>query len=161
MKRFLLLFFLLLFFFGISFSQGSRYISGKNYEGYAFPKEHQIWGMPTTPDRYTLSDEEISEAELILKKNIKRYNQTFRILGKRVVIRYRLKKYYRQYLGYIDENGNRTVTIFLWFKKSYWGYDLKELSNDIPMVLGGSNLEGSFEVNLETKELKRDYDLIF
>lgn len=160
MKKAILLF-LLLIVFRVSYSQESRYISGKNYEGYAFPKDHKIWGMPTTLDRYTLSDEEISEAEIILKNNIKRYNQKFRILGKKVIIKYRLKKYYRQYLGWKDENGNRIVTIFLWFKKRYWGFDLKELSNDIPMILGGSNLEGSFEINLETKELKRDYELVF
>ncbi|MBO6223091.1 MAG: hypothetical protein J6N56_04870 [Bacteroidales bacterium] len=158
----LILFAIFTFFYSITFSQGGRYILGKNYEGYAFPKEHQIWGTPTTPNRHTLSDEEIAEAERILRSNIKKYNQTLLVGGEKIVIRYRLKKYIRQYCSYINDDGNTIVIIHLFLKKNRSSDMWREmLSDDILMVLGGSNLEGAFEVNLKTKELKRDYDLFF
>lgn len=139
-----------------SFAQTGRYVFGKNYEGYSFPKEHEIWGFPPAPDRYTLSDKEIEEAEIILKKNIKKFNQVFIYHDKKILIRYRLKKYNRQYYGYVNDKGERIVVIFLWLKKHC---TIKELSDDILMSLGGSLLEGAFNVNLETKELIRSYDL--
>ncbi len=137
-------------------AQNGRYVYGKNYEGYSFPKDYEIWGFQPSSGRYTLCDEEIKEAEMVLKKNIKKYNQRILFYNKITRVRYRLKKYYRQYYGDINDKGERIVVIFLWLKSHY---SIKELRDEIRGGLGGSLIEGPFEVNLETKELTCAYDL--
>ncbi|MBO7561632.1 MAG: hypothetical protein J6T04_01945 [Bacteroidales bacterium] len=164
MKRILksFLFILLLLCCVPSYSQESKHISGKNYEGYSFPKEFKIWGFQPSSNRYTLSNKEINEAEKVLSLNIKKFNQKIIIGGRVVKTKYRLKKYFRQYIGYLDKDYNVIVLIQLWKIDKYMIKEQKDiLSKDLINHFGDSRLNPSFEINLTTKELKLSSEIYY
>jgi len=89
-----------------AYSQNVIYVKEKCYEGYIFSKEHSIWGFPPEKERYTLSPEDISRVEKILRDSINTYyvksNQKAYI--KPPINRKTLIKYMRQYVGYLTDS---------------------------------------------------------
>jgi hypothetical protein len=134
------------------YTQDITYIKEKGYEGYIFPKEHAIWGFPPEKHRYSPTSDDIKKAEKILKEKIcsayiKQNQKSYKkppINGKT------LKKYTRQYVGYLTSEGQVLIQIYL-----NKGIDLSKeaLSEDIISVQGGGANHCVINVNLSTKEL--------
>lgn len=133
-------------------SQESVYVKRKGYEGYIFPKEHSIWGFPPESNRYTPKLEDIAQAEKILKDSIgtdyvKSKQKAYR---KPPINRRTLKKYVRQYVGYLTEDGE--VLILIYFNK---GLDMDETNffEDIIDVCDGGSDHWYIKINISTKQL--------
>ncbi|MBP5667443.1 MAG: hypothetical protein J6X32_04760 [Salinivirgaceae bacterium] len=134
------------------YSQEVVYIKEKGYEGYIYPKEHSIWGFQPESNRYTPKFEDIAQAEKILRDSIgtdyvksKQYAYRKPPINKRT-----LKKYVRQYVGYLTEDGE--VFILIYFDK---GFDKDEFnfSEDIMCVFDGGSDHWSIKINISTKQL--------
>lgn len=137
---------------GYGYSQTAEYVKGKGYNGYVFPKEHAIWGFPPEYNRYTPSQKDIERAEKILKDSIGTdYIISNQTQWKTPPINKRtLKKYVRQYIGYLSENNEIIVCIYL-NKDIELGKD--KLSEDIISVLDGGGNHWHICINLFTKKL--------
>ena len=142
----------ILFLANLVYSQEAIYVKGKGYEGYIIPKEHSIWGFPPESNRYTPKLEDIAQAEKILKDSIgtdyvKSKQKAYR---KPPINRRTLKKYVRQYVGYLTEKDE--VFILIYFNK---GLDMDEnnFSEDIIEVLDGGSDHWCIKINISTKQL--------
>ena len=142
--------------------QESYFVEGKGYYGYVFSKEHSIWSFPPEiiigevpigSNRYTLTEENIIQAETILKNNINtEYVKSCQLLWKKPPINKRtLKKYYRQYIGYITPNNEEIVYICLIAKG--FVYNIKELSDGLIDVHDGGYCYWRISVNLQTQQV--------
>ena len=151
------LLFLFCFFISISgFSQESKHIIGHNYEGFSFPKEFHIYGLPPEENRYSLDESQIKDAENVLEHNIHKFNRLYMAtpyFPRR--IEYDLKSYYRQYYSYTKDNDIIVRVILI--KKDPWNNEemLKQLSSDIVNFYGSSISNPIFEINLTTKEINQ------
>ena len=104
----------------ITMCQSITIIEESKFQGAIFPKTYKntTYNWLDEEKRFTPTSEEIKIFETILQKNIKkinkkRWNQT----GSCPVIHKNLKKYNRQYLGFIDDSGKKYLLInFLWYK---------------------------------------------
>lgn len=92
-------------------AQSASFIKGKHYIGYAFPKEFAINGFPLESNRYTLSHENITEAEKLLHDSVPNLTNEHGNKHKP-----HLKDYYRQYVGYTTSNNHIVVHIYLTHK---------------------------------------------
>jgi len=63
-------------------------------------------------ERFTPTRLEIDQAELMLQNNLKALNKELINQSSTPVIHKNLRKYKRQYFGYIDQNGNRIDLIY-------------------------------------------------
>lgn len=113
-------------------AQSASYIKGKHFAGYAFPKEHAIKGLPPESNRYTLSRENIIEAEKLLRDSVPHLTNEHGHIYKP-----HLKDYYHQYVGYITSNNHILVHIYL-SRKGEIMYDNK-VSKDLILVFDGGD----------------------
>ena len=134
------------------YSQEAAYVKGKGFEGYIFPKEYSIWGLRPESNRYTPKFEDIAQAEKILRDSIgtdyvksKQYAYRKPPINKRT-----LKKYVRQYVGYLTENGE--VFILIYFNKGL-DMDKTNFSEDLIFVCDGGSDHWSIKINITTKQL--------
>lgn len=125
------------------------YIKGKQYEGHVFPKEYvsffaQFEGQT---GRFTPTEKEIEKAEQIIKSQLININRPIINQGGECpIIHLNLPKYKRQYIGYVDINGDR----ILWMN-FIGGNDkvyLSDLNNDIIMMHDGCSYFWNIKVNL-------------
>ena len=134
------------------YSQEAVYVKGKGYEGYIFPKGHSIWGFPSEQNRYTPNLKDISLAEKILRDSIGtdyvKSNQE--AYCKSPINKNTLKKYVRQYVGYLMEDGKIIIHIYL---NKGIEMDKNKLSEDIIAVFGGGSNHWCIKINISTKEL--------
>jgi len=137
------------------FAQSSIFVKGKNYAGYIFPKGHLVWGFPPEENRYTPSLEDIIHAEKILKDSI----ETDYVMSNQKAYRQppinkkTLKRYVRQYVGYLTSNNEIVIWINLSKKGSIGNQDF---STDIISVNDGGYNFWSIRINTTTKQL---YDM--
>ena len=110
MKRVLFLVITILFSVSYSKSQEVTYVKDKRYEGYIFSKEDSLLSIPPEENRYTPNLTDIAMAEKILRDSLKS-NMKFPI-GKRM-----LKKYTRQYIGYLTHDNEIVIRINLFNRK--------------------------------------------
>lgn len=146
----------------LSYSQESYFVEGKDYFGYVFSKEDSLGGFPPEiiigevpigSNRYTLTEENIIQAETILRNNINtEYVKSCQLLWKKPPINKRtLRKYYRQYIGYITPNNEEIVYICL-IAKGFVS-NIKELSDDLIDVHDGGYCYWRISVNLQTQQV--------
>jgi len=117
MKKLLLL--ILTLNFGLTFSQNIELIESRNFKGAIFPKMYDIplTENPSIEKRFTPTKEEIVELENQLRSQIKMINKNKPNQGKHYgpIIHKRLKRYDRQYIGFIDQYGQRVIQVnFIW-----------------------------------------------
>ncbi|WP_285656451.1 hypothetical protein [Allomuricauda sp. NBRC 101325] len=110
---------ILLFCFSLTFSQEIKLVENKKYEGAIFSKSYtdEFSNFPPIEKRFTPTETEIAELENQLKKQIKRINKNKPNQGKHYgpIIHRNLKKYVRQYIGFIDNEGQKFIYVnFLW-----------------------------------------------
>lgn len=136
----------------LMYSQSPVYIKGKGYDGYIFPKEYSIWGFPPEKGRYTPSIEDIAQVEKVLKDSISsdyvKLNQA--AYRKPPINKKTLKKYVRQYVGYLTDDNDVIISINL-FKKG--SVENQDPSLDIISVQDGGCNFWSIRINITTKEL--------
>lgn len=110
---------------------------------------------------FTPTQKEITFAERILRKQIKEANKShLNQFGKRQYIDRNLNKYFRQYVGFINNKGERIIHINLhWDRftltdrmKGYWDNRLDYLS-DYSITLDGGSRYWSVNVNLTKEQL--------
>lgn len=144
-------FLILLFVRHITLAQDTQYIIGNGYAGYIFDSAHAVLkSIKDEQRRYTPTKAEINEAEMMLRKQIAAANSSKINQGNGCpVIHKKLRKYYRQYLGFIDKQGNKVIWINL-----FWNKDLiAGAGRDIVMMNDGCSYYWSAEVNLTTAQL--------
>jgi len=133
----------------------------KNVNGIILTKDYL---MPPTEEkisRFTPTKEDIIAAEIILKKNIKKMNSSrMNQFGHCPVIHRHLKDYFRQYVGVINEKGEKVIHInCLWNKYTIWdrirGYsDQRDGYKDgYTTVFDGCSYYWSVNANLAEKKL--------
>lgn len=112
-------------------------------------------------NRFTPTEKDIAIAESILKEQIREANKNrINQFSKRQHIDKNLNKYFRQYVGFIDKNGDRNIHInFHWDRftlmdraKGYWD-DRLDYTSDYSIVFDGGSRYWSVNVNLASKKL--------
>ena len=144
MKRILSIIIILLFITNYIYSQETVRVKGKGYEGYIFPKEYSLLGISPEENRYTPSLVDIAMAEKILSNYLKS--------NKKVHIKFpidkrTLKKYTRQYIGYLTHDNEIVIRINL--------FDRKKLEENQSPALDIIPLLGycCIQINITTKDL--------
>lgn len=135
-----------------SFGHPSFYVKGKCYTGYVFDKEHFVFmTVESSERRFTPSTNDISLVENVLKENISKLNIKLINQPKDFpVIHKNLKKYIRQYVGFINNSNEKIIWInFLWKNK----YKKEEISKEIINIKDGGSYFWNIKINLQTGEL--------
>lgn len=126
-----------------------------------YPEENLLMYLGVRYKRITLTKEEVELAEKVLKQQIKTANRAhMNQLKKREYIHRNLPKYFRQYIGFIDEKGNKIVHINCHWDnfsivdrlKGYWDSRL-EYTSDYSIVFDGGSHYWSVNVDLNKKVL--------
>lgn len=155
--KFILCIFLFII-FNLSHSQKSVYVNGKGYQGCIFPKEHFVFNsISDEKERYTPTLEDIKRAEAILADSIdfiSKKEQPYRYSLKPRINRKSLKKYKRQYVGFLDRKGNIVIWINLIRDKNITEECLR---SDIIRILDGGAYYWNIYINLGTKEVSYMY----
>ena len=148
--RLLFLLFPILTFSQTSDKKIAEYYQTKNSEIAIFPKDAEK--LLISDSRFTPTKEDIEKAENALRENLKTINQgLINQDGTKYnpVIHKNLRKYRRQYFGYIDEDGDRVLLInAIWSKiQPFQNW----LSERITVLDGGSHY-WNVKFNLTTGE---------
>ena len=163
MKKLLLI--ILIFNFNLSFSQEIELIYEKEYEGAIFPKTYKLTYSNNLPNdkRFTPTKTEIQELESQLRIYLKEITtkKTNRGNENKPNIQRNLDKYVRQYIGFIDEKGQRIIHVnFIWNHYSFWnkirGYEKPNDSwkSNWQFVLDG----GSYYWNIDYIMTENDFE---
>lgn len=132
------------------YSQVSTLVKGKGYFGYVFNKEHFVFfGIKNQKERYTPTKEDIKEAEKLLKDSIESVLEKNRLTYTSIK-RHTLRKYRRQYVGFLTNDGDIVICINLIRNKQI---DNIELSNDIVELFDGGDYFWSIFINITKKTL--------
>jgi hypothetical protein len=112
-------------------------------------------------NRFTPTQKDIAFAENILREQIEKANKPHtNQFGKRQYIEKNLSKYFRQYVGLINKQGERIIHVNLHWErftlkdriKGYWD-DRLDYTSDFSTVFDGGSRYWSINVNLTTKTL--------
>jgi hypothetical protein len=130
-----------------TFTKAERYKTNK-FDAAIFPSNYfdLIGGQRFTPTR-----QEIDKAELALQTHLKALNKDLANQTSTPIIHKNLKKYKRQYFGYIDKNGDRILLI-----NCFWSKHIdfsKRWLQDRVVVLDGGSYYWSIKFNLNKNEL--------
>lgn len=134
-------------------SKIQRYVDGSM--GHIFPKDYTsaLVSFEGVGERYTPTYQDIKKAEEILNEQLEGINVPLAEQGMRgcPVIHKNLHRYGRQYVGYIDNEGNRVVWLNFIIKKDK--ESLKNLDKEVVVVLDGCSQYWNVKVNLDKSEL--------
>jgi hypothetical protein len=128
----------------------STYIKGNNFEGAIFTKDYNTDRSISFPGkRFTPNANEIILVEKLIIQHLdtvrNKWNQS-------VFVHERLRKYIRQYFGYINEKGERIIYINALLRNSDF-IPKKDWSNDLVTVEDGGNSYWGIKINLSTHQL--------
>lgn len=127
-------------------------ITTNSYEGYVFYAKHNVWReIINQKERYTPTENDISEAERLIKEQLIKINTSLENqFASCPIIHKNLPNYYRQYIGYINSKGEKIIWInFIWKEKA----DVNKLKTDIVETLDGCSYFWNIEVNISKGEL--------
>jgi len=135
-------------------------IKTNRFEGVIFSKDY-IGLLNNSENKYTPTTIEIDSAEIILRKGIKEINENGpNQVDNCPVIHRKLRKYKRQYFGYIDKSGDKIIFInCFWDKKEFSDRVLykepidNKWKTEEKIVLDGCSYCWSIKVNLTKKTL--------
>ena len=145
MKYIIILF--LTSFYYVKAQNVAEHFKTKQFEVAIFPESsYEI--MPGK--RFTPTKEEIFEAEKALKSKLKEANRNLENQYNSPIIHRNLKKYKRQYFGFINDKGEKILYI-----NSLWKKNEEETKwlQQIIMVSDGGSHYWNIEYNLEADEL--------
>ena len=130
----------------------SSYVEGKGYKGYVFDKEHFVFmSIENQKERYTPRQFDISMVEQLLKDSIDHIMKNQNDCSKQAVNKHNIKKYRRQYVGFITKDNE--IIIWINFLKKDRNFGNKDLSRDIVSVLDGGCNFWSIHANLTKRKL--------
>ena len=129
----------------------------------SYPQDKLFISSVDSINRFTPTENEIKLAETILKQQIEKLNNPrINQFGKKQYIDKNLNKYFRQYVGFINDKGHKLIHInFYWDKYTLFdrlkGYDdqRRDYTSDFSMVLDGGSHYWNVNVNLTTNKLER------
>ena len=130
----------------------SFFVKGKGFKGYVFDKDHFVMvSIKDQESRYTPTKEDIIKVESLLLDKLKSINIDLDNQGGNFpIIHKKLKKYTRQYVGFINSKCQKVIWInFIWNKR----VESSKLSEDIYTILDGGSYYWEIKVNLEKMEL--------
>jgi len=150
MKR--ILYFLIMLFVNISiFSQEpiAREIKSKNYKGYIFSNDYFVFGINprNTKSHYTPTIQDIQEVETILIDNIDVFASKFNPN----MTKKNLKKYVRQYFGFINEDNE--IVIYVNFLKNIDQNQKLKINKEFLSILDGGDDYWQVYINIIRKKL--------
>ena len=130
-----------------TFAEAERYKTNK-FDCAIFPFNYfdLIGGQSFTPTR-----QEIDRVEVALQTDLETLNKDLINQASTPIIHKKLKKYKRQYFGYIDKNGDRILLINCFWSKNI-DFSNRWLKERI-VVLDGGSYYWSIKFNLNRKEL--------
>lgn len=134
-----------------SFAQ-STYIKGKGYRGIIFDTSvFVLKSIKDQKDRHLLTKSDVEKAEQLLKNNLQALNQKkINQTAGCPIIHKKLKKFYRQYLGFINQKGE----VIVWIN-CFWDKELIERArSEIIQVNDGCSYFWNIEVNITTCQLQ-------
>lgn len=165
--------FILIFVFNTGFSQEilfteqtssqTTYVKGKNFEGTIFSKEYQMpfSENPSQDRRFTPTIKDIELVEKLLREQLKKINNGLnqgKHLGPK--IHKKLKKYQRQYIGYVSEDGENLIYLSCnWQRHNLFdkirGFTPPRDSwkTDFWIVFDGGSYHWNLKINLDREEL--------
>ena len=143
---------ILLSVFFVLYNNNPTHVKGKGYEGYIFDKTHFVMlSVQQQKSRYTPTNDDVKVAEKLLKRNLQIINK-MRVNQTKCcpVIDKKLKKYKRQYVGFINENGDKILWInFIWSKRVLES----DISKNIISVQDGCSYYWNIKINVSTGEV--------
>jgi hypothetical protein len=149
MRRIALLFISIILFLS-GFTQEAILMKGKGYTGYIFRKEHFVFmTVENQKERFTPSKEDIAYAEILLEESIHNYLKSEKIHTS-YIKQNTLKEYKRQYVGFINNHGDKII-----FIKFFKGPSLDSLSREIVDIFDGGENYWSIEINITQRKLLR------
>lgn len=132
--------------------QGSTFVKGKNYSGYIFSaEEFALVNIENQSRRFTPSEDDIVLVEKLIRGKIKyintdKENQS----GGCSNIHKKLKKYVRQYVGFINNNNEKVIWInFIWEGK----IPNERLSKEVVQIFDGCSFYWNIKVNIEKRDI--------
>ena len=144
-------------------SEYSTYVKGNNFEGVIFSKEYQMpfSENPPVEKRFTPSIEDIELVEKLLNEQLKNINNGVnqgKHLGPK--IHKKLKKYQRQYIGFISEQGEQ----YIYLSCNWQRYNLFDRirgfsppddgwKTEFWIVFDGGSYHWNIKINLDKQEL--------
>lgn len=132
-----------------------EFIEGNGFTGYIFNENHFVLlSIENQKKRYTPTKEDVFLVEKILKDKIKCANVDLLNQSEGCPkIHKKFKNYIRQYVGFINKDGQKVIWInFIW--KNNFSND--KVANDIIQVLDGCSYYWNVKVNIDENSL---YDL--
>lgn len=133
--------------FGQTFEKAERYRT-KQFDVAIFPANY----LDLIPgQRFTPTKQDVDNAERILRNKLKSLNVQLVNQSPSPIIHKKLRKYKRQYFGYVDKNGDRILLINCFWAKSK--HDSNRWLLERIDVLDGGSYYWNVKVNLEREEL--------
>lgn len=121
------------------------------YHGHGFDKEISVKWLDDVGVRFKAEETHILMAERILKENIDNLEKNQpEYTGPRIVNR--LDQYFRQYIGFVNNEGEDVIWINFWIKEDVI-FNPETLSKYIVTSDGGGSDHWSIYVNITTQEL--------
>ena len=128
----------------------STYIKGNNFEGAIFSESYNFNRfLNFQGKRFTPSIKEIILVEKLLQKKLDTCNNSWR---QSVFVHRHIRKYIRQYFGYINDKGEKIIYINAFIRNAEFTPE-KLWRKDIVMVMDGGNSYWDIKVNLSTQQL--------
>ena len=127
-------------------------VVGSNYEGVAFNEDFETdVTVENEAGRFTLTSAEIDTVEKLMKKKIAKLNHTHNHQASMEcqLIDEHLEKYKRQYIGFVNEDGDKVV----WVNFLHDNRFDKLLLYEIPNITGGCNNFFSVKVNIDHRRV--------
>jgi hypothetical protein len=112
----------------------------KHFNVAIFPASYIEFPLITN-NRFTPTHSEIDKAEKSLRSKIKTISKDYPVIYKK------LKKYLRQYVGYIDNNGNRVLVINCFLSNDDY---LNDWLKNYFMILDGGSSVWEIKYNIKT-----------
>ncbi len=124
-------------------------VKTNDYQAYVFSKEFDVdFTIENQDGRYTPSNNDIVQAEKIIKKKIAYLNRNHENQESCPIIDENMNKYKRQYVGFTDTYGAKILWVnFVWDPK----LDPK-LDSEITNTEGGCSRYWRLKINLDTQQ---------
>lgn len=133
------------------YGQNAQCIKGKKYKGYVFPKDHNaLIGIQNQSSRFVPDKKDIEYFESVLRERIVNLTKEIPDQGERCPnIAKKLRKYTRQYFGFITNDQERVLYVnFVWSKSD--DLILSKINTENIGVYGGCSFYWNVKYNLDT-----------
>ena len=125
---------------------------GNNYHGWAFHQDHEVdFTVENQDGRFTLTDEEVADAEYLIQKKIAYVNRDhYNQGGMCPIIDEHMHKYRRQYVGFTNDRGDHIIWL-----SGLWDENMtdEQLASDVILTRGGCGRFWHIKVNLNTRKV--------